>query len=470
VTLNYVDLGLYGEDTWRPRPNISLSLGLRFESQNYINDHADFAPRLGLAWGIGHGSTPKSVLRAGIGIFYVRFQEQQIEQAERLNGVNQHQYIVTRPDFFPNVPSPSELALVNTSLPTAYKIGPDLRAPYTIQSAIGLERQVTKKITASATYINSHGVHQLLTNNINAPLPGTYTSCSPDQATGCGPLTGTFPDGQAAGYIYQYEAVGLFNENQLVTNFNVRVGAKISAFGFYTLSYASANTAGVGFSPMNPYDIRADYGPASLIARNQAFIGGSFLLPKGFRASPYVMLSSGRPFNMILGQDVYGTGIFNVRPAVAPSGAPFSSNTQYGNFYLYGTATQQAIPPYEFFGPSQESVNIRLAKTFGFGKKPDSPRQGGGGGMFYGESHGHGQGGGLGGRGLSGGGGPGMFGGGAEGSKYSLEFSINARNVFNHINLGPPVANLGSPLFGQSNSVSRFSGYRRIDLMVRFSF
>ena len=64
-----------------------------------------------------------------------------------------------------------------------------------------------------------------------------------------------------------------------------------------------------------------------------------------------------------------------------------------------------------------------------------------------------------------------MFGGGgSEGSKYSLEFSINARNVFNRINLGQPVANLGSPLFGQSNSVSGWTGYRRIDLMVRFSF
>jgi hypothetical protein len=472
--INYVDLGLYGEDTWRIRPNISLSLGLRFESQNYINDHADFAPRLGFAWGIGHGRTPKSVLRAGFGIFYDRFQQQQIEEAERLNGVNQQQYIVTRPDFFANVPSPSELAMVNTSLPTTYQIASSLRAPYTMQSAIGLERQITKKITASATYINSHGFHQLLTNNINAPLPGTFTSCGPEEVTGCGPLTGTFPDGIDAGYIYQYESVGLFNENQIVTNFNVRAGAKVTAFGFYTLSYASADTAGVGFSPMNPYDIRQDYGPASFIARNQAFIGGSILLPKGFRASPFVMLSSGRPFNITLGQfDVYGTGIFNVRPAVAPLGAPFSTNTQYGNFYLYGTTTQQVIAPYEFFGPSQESLNIRLAKTFGFGKKPDSRSQSGGGGMFYGGPGGRGggpPGGGLGPRGLGGGGGPGMFGGGSEGSKYNLEFSINARNVFNHINLGQPVANLGSPLFGQSNSVNGFSGYRKIDLMVRFSF
>ena len=64
-----------------------------------------------------------------------------------------------------------------------------------------------------------------------------------------------------------------------------------------------------------------------------------------------------------------------------------------------------------------------------------------------------------------------MFGGGgAENSRFSLEFSVNVRNVFNIINLGPPVGNIGSPLFGQSNTVNGFMGYRHLDLQVRFNF
>ena len=64
--MNVVDVGLYIQDDWRVRPNFTLSYGLRFETQNDIHDHGDFAPRLALAWGIGGGgkNAPKTVLRA----------------------------------------------------------------------------------------------------------------------------------------------------------------------------------------------------------------------------------------------------------------------------------------------------------------------------------------------------------------------------------------------------------------------
>ena len=103
VSVNYVDVGLYAGDDWRVRPNITLSYGMRFETQNAIQDHGDFAPRVGVAWGLGKkGTSPKTVLRAGSGLFYDRFQEMYLLQAERLNGTTQQQYIVSDPDFFPN--------------------------------------------------------------------------------------------------------------------------------------------------------------------------------------------------------------------------------------------------------------------------------------------------------------------------------------------------------------------------------
>ena len=74
-------MGLYAEDQWRIRRNMSLNLGLRYETQNTIHDHTDFAPRVGFAWALGHGNSAKTVIRSGFGIFYDRFQESQVLQA-----------------------------------------------------------------------------------------------------------------------------------------------------------------------------------------------------------------------------------------------------------------------------------------------------------------------------------------------------------------------------------------------------
>ncbi|MGO9271103.1 MAG: carboxypeptidase regulatory-like domain-containing protein [Terriglobia bacterium] len=480
--VNLLDVGLYGQDDWRVRPNVTLSLGLRFESQTDIHDHADFAPRLGFAWGLGHGAAPKTVLRAGLGVFYDRFQQGQVLEAERLNVVNplQSEYVVTNPTF--QISQTSGLPCItldcvlgagatSSSLPTKYQIDPNLRAPYTVQSAVGLERQVTKNATLSVTYLNAHGVHQLLTRNINAPLPGTYISCPPDD-TSCVPSPGVLPlPGQ--GNIYQYESDGLFNQNQVIANFNVRAGTKLSLFGFYTLNYAKSDAAGVNSFPMNQYDIVGDYGRASFDVRHRVFMGGSLTMPRGFRLSPFLVASSGAPFNITTGQQFNGDSIFNARPAFNTGFGPGSPIT-LAAFDPNPAPGQSLIPINDGTGPGMFSLNLRLAKTFGFGEKKGA----GAGGGFGGGDRGGGRGpGGLAGRGLSGGGGMGnFFGGTPSNSRYNLEFSVNARNVFNVVNLGLPQGGLTSPLFDRSNSLAG-GGFgagqganRRIDLQVRFSF
>ncbi|HET7840386.1 MAG TPA: hypothetical protein VFM21_02210, partial [Terriglobia bacterium] len=461
ATVSRWDVGVYGEDEWRVRPNLSLTAGLRFESQNGIHDHADFAPRIGLAWGLGRSAKPQTVLRAGFGVFYDRFDDDYMLQADRLNGITEQRYVVNLPDFFPEIPSLATLAAANTTSPTVYRISPTLRAPYTMQTGVGLERQLGRSVTTSVTYVNSHGVHQLLTRNVNAPLPGTYDPLVP--------TSGTRPFGDI-GNIYQYETAGLFNQNQLISNFNIRAGTKFSMNGFYTLSYAKSNAVGGGF-PMNQYNIRQDYGPAPFIVRHQVFLGGSMGLPKGFRLSPFMMVSSGRPYNLTIGDDLNGDSIYNDRPAFAAAGAtgPNIVSTPLGVFNVSPTANDTLVPPNYLFGPSQFSLNARLAKTFGFGKT----REGGGGGPGGGW-HSHDRG--LGGRGLGSSGGGGPFGGpSADNHRYQLEFSIMGRNVFNKVNLAPPVGTLSSPFFGQSIAISSGffgspSAVRSLNLMMRFSF
>jgi hypothetical protein len=478
ASINYADLGLYGEDDWRARPNMTLSLGLRFETQTGIRDHADLAPRVGLAWGLGGGKSPKTVLRAGFGIFYDRFSQGSLLFSERMNGCVQQSFTVVNPDFFPNLPNDiPALGAAPGCQPGSNidPLDPKLRTPYTIQAGAGLERQLSKNATVSVTYLNSHGVHQIMTRDINAPLPGTYPYGDP--SVGVRPYE-NYGNVTAVGQIYQFESAGIFNQNQVITNFNLRMGSKLMLFGFYTLGYASGNTS----SPMNPYDVAEDYGRAAFDVRHRVFLGGNWNLPRGFAVSPFVVANSGAPFNITVDQqDLYGTANFNDRPALASPGASGNNVvvTRWGTFNTTPGPGQAVIAPNYGTGPGQFSANLRLSKTFGFGKKPESSSSfrgpgGGPGGMGGGRG---GPGPGLGGRGLGGGAGMGgFFGpGSATNARYSLTFSVNARNVFNNVNLSTPCGTLNTTFFGRSNSLiggffSSAAANRRIDLQAMFNF
>lgn len=482
IKLTQFDFEPYVQDDWHLRPSMTLSMGLRYETQDNISDHKDFAPRLGFAWALGKSGkngTPKTVIRAGFGIFYDRFLDDYVEDAERLNGVNQQEFDVNLPNFYPLIPPPSTLASTR-SIPTVDRLDPHLRAPYTIQSAVGVERQVTKYATVAATYINSHGDHQLLSRNINAPLPGTYDPADP--------TSGVRPFGELEN-IYNFESDGLFNENQLITNFTLRVGTKLSLFGYYALTYAKSDTAGATSFPADQYDLAANYGRAAFDVRNRLFIGGTYAMPWGIRLSPFIIASSGSPFNITIGQDINGDSIFNDRPSFANSRTPTMDvrDTAFGDFDLAPGADDGLIPPNFGTAPGQFTMNLRVSKTIGLGKKGEGGAADNGGGPGGGRGGGGGGGGGRGGapggslgpRGLSGGGGGNPFSaGGSSGHRYNLTFSVSGRNIFNDVNVGPLIGNLNSPLFGRANSLGGVFGggglsssaNRRIDLQMTFSF
>lgn len=463
VAVTYYDVGVYFSDDWRWKPNFTISYGLRYETQSDINDYGDVAPRIAFAWGLGKGPAPKTVLRAGWGMFYDRFDEQYVLQSDRLNGTTQTQVVVDQPDFYPIVP-PQGSPLLDTakSFPTVYQISPDLRASYVMQTAVSVERQITKNANIAVSYLNSRGLHQFLTRNINAPLPGTYDPNNP--------ASGIRPFGDAAGNIYQYESGGTLEQNQLIVNANVKVGSKVSLFGWYTFNNINANTTGANSFPNNQYNLEQNYGPTSYDVRNRAFIGGTVALPYGMRLNPFLVVSSGIPFNITLGQDYNGDSIFNDRPSFATPGqtGPNIVVTQWGTFNLT-PPTGQVIPPYYGMGPGRFSLNLRMSKTFGFGPETKGGGMSGGAGG-PGGGRGRGPGGGFGGAS----GGPiGL--GSATSRRYSLTFSVNARNVFNNINYAPLVGNLSSPIFGQPNAIAggpygSSSAPRKIELQAMFTF
>jgi hypothetical protein len=289
-----------------------------------------------------------------------------------------------------------------------------MRAPEMLQFGAGVERQLPKNMVVSVNYLRSQGWHILRSRNITAPL------AAPD-------AVGTA--------IYLYEAGGIFRQNQLVASLNARVNPKFSLTGAYTLNQANSDTDGSGTFASDPYNLRPEYGRAAFDVRHRLQLNGAISAPWGIRLSPFLVATSGRPFNITVGRDLNGDTLFTDRPAFATDFSRASVvRTTFGNFDLAPIAGQSFIPRNYGPGPAQVSVNLRLAKVFKVGE-------------------------------------------GGKGKRDPMELTISgqARNLLNHPNLATPVGNLSSPLFGQSALLgggggNSATGIRRIELQIKLGF
>jgi hypothetical protein len=270
---------------------------------------------------------------------------------------------------------------------------------------------------------------------------------------------------------------------------------------FYVLNWANGNTSGAGSFPVNQYSLANEYGRVAYAVRQRFMIFGNISAPFGLRFNPFVMVSSASPFNFTVGSDANGDSIFNDRPTLATdlsnvctTPPPYRPGcvavTPWGAFDTTPVPGHRIVPINYGMGTAQFSVNMRVSKSIGFGpslnSEADRGNRGGGGGGDHGPGgggdHGPGgggpRGGGMPGGGMvrmGGGGGP-FGGGGGNAKRYNLTLSLNANNLFNHVNASVPAGNLSSPLFGTSNSLAGggFGGgqaaNRRVALQAQFSF
>lgn len=462
--LNMWDIGIYAGDDWKVKPNFTLSYGVRWESQSGIHDRNDWAPRLSFAYGLGSGKgNPKTVIRAGFGLFYDRFSSDELLQAERQNGIIQTGYVLPNPTFYPNIPS--NIGSLPGAQSTIYEVSPSLYAPMTRTVAVGVERQLSRAATVSVTYLNSYGTHQLATRNANAPLPGNQLT-RPNAPR---------PNGKNEN-IYQYFSEGIFKQSQLIGTVTLRAGNNLTLSGYYQLGYANSDTDGSGSTPSDSYNMLADYGRASFDTRNRVTLIGSYNTPRwDIRLSPYVIAQSGRPYDITLGDDLNGDSFFNDRPTFASNSTlPTVVSTKYGYLNTVPLPGEKVVPVNYGDGPLQFTFNMRASKTLGFGPRTEGPAPTGGGG-FGGGGY-HGRRGGLGPGGLNGGGGSaGPRSSSNTSHRYNLVLNAQVLNLFDYRNYGQPIGTVGSSFFGQSNGLSGgvFSSNtasRRIYLQAVFVF
>jgi hypothetical protein len=503
ISANRWDAGPFFQDDWRIKPNFTLSVGLRYEVQTLLSDHHDFAPRLGIAWAPGstRNGPRKTVMRGGFGLFYDRVGLNLFEAATLNNGVNQLIYTVYNPTFYPAIPS---LSTLSPGQSTTYRVNGDYRSSYSMQGALGVERQLPRNTTVSATYSFNRSVHLAQSVAVNTPVPGTF---NPSLALSA--ANGVFPYGYSAGTIIEDESGGYMRQNMLQINYNTRFSSRVTLFGNYSLNYVKDLSG----SPTDPYDFRLDYGRSTLDRRHNFIVLGSITAPWKLRFSPFVSLRSGQPYDVLAGADLYGSNQINARAAFASTvecpSVTRSGNTicsPFGTFLSTYNVTNANIVPRNYLTmPGLFSVNMRIERSFGLGRSRKQPQADpmagmpspgvmgmgggpGGGGPRGGGPGGGGPGGPGGGGGFGGPGGPMGMGGGGD-HPYNLTFSANIENIFNHNNPGGYQGVITSPYFLQATSVNTgfggggpggggpggFGGgnaadNRRIQLGVRFSF
>jgi hypothetical protein len=471
INFTIADLGMYAETDWKVKQNLTISYGFRYETQNHLADHHDFAPRVSFNYGLFTGKgAPKTVLRGGFGIFYDRFGQGNILNLLQENGTNETVNIVSNPGAGcnPTLPSSSFLTACGTSAKTqaVYQTASNLRTPYTTQFAIGADQQVGKIGTLTVNYLHAQGVHQLATQNIN------YNGS-----------TGALITTQGA--IDQYFSGGVFHQDQLIVNGRVQTSKRVSLFGFVSLNSAKGDTSGAGSFVTTPFHIANDYGRTGFDVKARYFISGSITLPHFIQVSPFMIGQSGNPYNITTGSDNNGDLTYNDRPYLAPGATVdnvYVKSIGCGTFALPGhQPTGASIVPINYCtGPSLFTFNVRLTKTWGFGGSKQAaadarPRgQGGQGGGVPGM--GGGPPGGGGGGGSRGGGGMGYGGGGAStGQKYNVGFGVQIQNLFNNLDAATPIGTFTSSNFGQSTQVTGqpytgTSALRRIALNASFTF
>ena len=501
ATVSQVELGAFIQDEWRLRPNLTFTWGLRYERQTNISSNYNFAPRLFFAWAPGgssvgslvpsNASQPKMVIRGGIGVFYDRFGERGTLLANRFNGTNQLDFRIFDPtlldaatfslDGVTGVPSIDSLAAF-AAPQIVRRIAPDFQAPQFVMTAINFERQLPSKFTFFAVAFNYRGKHLLRVRNINAPLPGTYDPNNPKSAVR--------PFGNI-GDIYYYESSAKFNDYRFFGGLRRQMSKGFSLFANYGFGAGKTDTDCIFGSiancfPSNSYDVDGEYSRVGFIPSGSFFMGGTLILPKlKLNLNPFIIMTMGRPFNIVTGRDTNGDGLFTERPAFATEQTALADlkRTRFGDFDLSPKPGQTIIPRNFGLGPRFFSVNLSVSRSFAFGEIPIAAAAAGpAGGRAAAPA-------------------PAPAAAGAQTNaarpapnnannkpspapkpekRYTMTFSVNIQNLLNTTNLSQPIGNLSSPDFGESFSTagsfgfgpggSAAAGNRRIQLQLRFSF
>jgi len=321
---------VYAQDVIRVSPKLTLSLGFRGEfstgwneahgraanytftngvisSQPHIGhnafteNNAKFLPqpRIGLAWNPHHDRT---VVRANFGMYNELLDDlgYRMDQNAPFNPTYSVASLpVSSLPIDPTAPTPAKALLVPGGVQA------DAKMPTLISYSLRLEQEMTPNTSLTLGYVGSHGYHQLIGIDGNTPIPtvcpaspcpSAYPANFPAPLANSAIPSGSFyiPAGTpkanpSLANTWTWFSKGDSNYNALQVDVNHRFSHDLALRGVYTWSKAldngdSLNATTAGNAPglaSNPYDLHADWGPATYDVRDIGVASAVYTLPFG---------------------------------------------------------------------------------------------------------------------------------------------------------------------------------------------
>ena len=186
---------VYAEDSWKVRPNLTLSLGLRYEyvsaptevqgkiDYGYEDDKNNLEPRIGFAYSPGSrdgwiakltGGPGNTSIRSGYGIFHGRIFQSVFSQGGAQVRFNPPNALLRSFTNSLNVADPTEGFVFVPGPQTARHsetlVDPELGMPYTEQWSLTIERQMPLNSTLRLSYVGNRGIGLLRLEQRNLPV------------------------------------------------------------------------------------------------------------------------------------------------------------------------------------------------------------------------------------------------------------------------------------------------------------
>jgi len=290
-------LGAFAQDEFQIHPRLTIAAGVRYDWQNYFHDNNNVAPRASIAW--APRGLARTIVRGGAGLFYDRSGPIVISDLLSSRAGLLRRYLVVDPDY-PAPLRPGDSLDAQPS--TIAQLSQDAHIPSTLQFSAGIERQIGKATAVSVTYTGMHGYDLFYSLDVNAPAP---------------PLFDARPDPELA-VVRQIESAGRLVSHSLQIMLRGSVTRVFNGQMQYTLGRAMNDTNGAAWFPANDYDLRGEWARTDF-DRRHGFEGlGTFKLGAAIRAGVALSLSSGRPYTLLAGEDLYRNGRGSARPPGVP--------------------------------------------------------------------------------------------------------------------------------------------------------